>query len=147
MSCKNCLRVPILWHGRLRRDARGETPTTGARRRGSSKESNCGRRNCGCLGKVMNKHGYTGVRKRAGHAWRRKPYYARTYHRGSYVSSRYFATAEEAAAEYVAMRENPAAYVPQVTLKCPYAEMMKGTALEALCTDECCTSIVTVPQL
>ena len=49
----------------------------------------------------MNKHGFVGVRKRYDYSHRRKPYYTRIgIDTDLYEYSGYFATAEEAAAEY-----------------------------------------------
>jgi len=49
----------------------------------------------------MNKHGYTGVRKRCSPQHWRKPYYARiSAGCEKFIYSKNFATAEEAAAEY-----------------------------------------------
>lgn len=53
----------------------------------------------------MNKHGFTGVRKRVDYAGRRKPYYARiSIGTDQFKYSRDCATAEEAAAEFERMK-------------------------------------------
>jgi hypothetical protein len=46
----------------------------------------------------MNKHGFTGVRKR--NDGRRKPYYVRVTIEGGYMYSKSYETAEEAALEF-----------------------------------------------
>lgn len=53
---------------------------------------------------IVNKHGFPGVRKRSDYA-RRKPYYARiSTGCETFIYSKNFATAEEAASEYQRMK-------------------------------------------
>jgi hypothetical protein len=53
----------------------------------------------------MNKHGYTGVRKRCSPQHWRKPYYARiSAGCEKFIYSKNFATAEQAAKEYQRMK-------------------------------------------
>ncbi len=55
--------------------------------------------------RAVNKHGFPGVRKRTDCARRKKPYYARvTRGLNDFVYSQNFATAGEAAAEFVRMK-------------------------------------------
>lgn len=55
--------------------------------------------------RTVNKHGFPGVRKRVD-AFREKPYYARvSIGRENFIYSRDFATAEEAAAEFVRLKK------------------------------------------
>lgn len=54
---------------------------------------------------TVNKHGFVGVRKRIDYAFRRRPYYARfAVKADQFIYSQNFATAEEAAAAYDAMK-------------------------------------------
>jgi len=54
---------------------------------------------------IVNKHGFPGVRKRSDYAGRRKPYYARiSTGCETFIYSKNFATAEEAASEYQRMK-------------------------------------------
>ncbi len=55
----------------------------------------------------MNKHGFTGIRKRCSPQHWRKPYYARVSAGcDRFIYSRNVATAEEAAIEYRLLKEN-----------------------------------------
>jgi hypothetical protein len=55
--------------------------------------------------RAMNKHGFTGVRKRCTPQHWRKPYYARfALKADKFIYSRNFATAEEAASAYQVMK-------------------------------------------
>lgn len=61
----------------------------------------------------MNKHGFTGVRKRCSPQHWRKPYYARvSWGCEKFVYSKNVATAEEAAAEYARLKAMRASAVP-----------------------------------
>ena len=66
---------------------------------------------------IVNKHGFPGVRKRSDHARRRKPYYARiSTGCETFIYSKNFATAEEAASEYQRMKaEKSSPYRPGTT--------------------------------
>jgi hypothetical protein len=62
--------------------------------------------------RAINKHGFTGVRKRCTPQHHRKPYYARIS-AGSerFIYSRNVATAEEAAAEYARLKTQRASLI------------------------------------